>query len=51
MLREKLVRSVLKLETEIEAVKAWSSTSPEEIELVTLTQSNAVNRKEVTTPD
>lgn len=40
-----------KLEPEIEAVKAVSCTHPEEIELVTLTQSNVVSQKAATIPD
>lgn len=40
-----------KLEPEIEVVKAVSCTHPEEIELVTLTQSNVVSRNAATIPD
>lgn len=43
--------SAWKLEAEIEAVRAASPAHPEEIELVTLTQSNVVNRTGATAPD
>lgn len=51
VLQGKEARSAWKLEAEIEAVRAASPAHPEEIELVTLTQSNVVNRTGATAPD